>query len=324
MMKELIAEPDVEGMDEGGKRAPERLQRIGRIMPDSGVTGHTLTIVMTIMCYLACLALGALILIHTAIFNWTSDITRQVTVVVHPTEGTDIEVEIQKAVDVLLETQGITSINTLSLDDAAALLEPWLGSGDLISELPIPRLIEVGIDREAQPDLDALGLRLSAEVTGASLDTHRRWQQQLVRMAGTLRLIGYSVLFLISFTTVAIIVYATRAAMYSNRDIVEVLHLVGAEDRFIASQIQRHFLKLGLKGGLIGAVAGAITFTVLNLWIESESSGGLDGALDAMATGSYGFSFVSYLLLLLIPLVATLISLVTARLAVIHILNEIL
>jgi cell division transport system permease protein len=301
-----------------------RLKRTSQIMPDSGVSGHTLTIVMTIMCYLACLALGALILINSAIDTWTSDITRQITVQVRPTEGVDIELEVLKAVAILEETPGIISVTALSVHDAAALLEPWLGSGNLIEELPIPHLIEVGVDRQSPPDLIALSVRIEAEVAGASLDTHRRWQEQLVRMAGTLQMIGYGVLMLISVTTIAIIVFATRSAMYSNRHIVEVLHMVGAEDRFIAVQIQRHFLKLGLRGGLIGALAGAITFTILNLWTESTVAGGLTQAVDAMASGDYGFSLVSYLLLLLVPLLATLISLITARLAIIHILHEVL
>jgi cell division transport system permease protein len=302
---------------------PSRLSRISQIMPNSGVSGHTLTIVMTIMCYLACLALGALIFINTAIDAWTSDITRQVTVQVRPVEGADIEAEVAKAVDILRGAPGILFVNPLSVADAAALLEPWLGAASLIDELPIPRIIEVGIDRDAAPDLAALGARIEAEVSGATLDTHRRWQDQLNRMAGSLRLIGYAVLALISTTTIAIIVFATRSAMYSNRRIVEVLHLVGAEDQFIAVQIQRHFLKLGLRGGLIGAFAGAATFTALNLLAEG-SAGGVSYALDALATGTYGFSLASYLLLLLVPLVATLISVVTARLAIIHILREVL
>ncbi len=320
MMARARKKPLLEGSDT--PPTSTRVRRTAQIMPDSGVTGHTLTIVMTIMCYLACLALGALILINNAIDTWTSDISRQVTVQVRPLRGADVEAEVLKAQAILEETPGILSVDALSLSDAAELLEPWLGETGLLEELPIPRLIEVSIDRGAPPDLDALSARLEAEVLGATLDTHRRWQDQLVRMAGTLRLIGYSVLILISFTTIAIIVYATRSAMFSNRHIVEVLHLVGAEDSFIAVQVQRHFLRLGLRGGLIGAIAGAITFTVLNVLSESTPAGGVGQAINSFSSGAYGFSIVNYLLLLLIPLVATLISLITARLAIMHILHD--
>ncbi len=298
-------------------------RRTSQIMPDSGVSGRTLTIVMTIMCYLACVALGGLIIINKSIDNWTSDISGQVTVQIRPVSGSDVEAEITKAVAIIETANGVDAVNVLGIDEARALLEPWLGSGAILDELPIPRLIEVTIDRQNPPDLTGLAERLNAEVQGASLDTHQRWQDQLVRAAGTLRMIGYSVLILISTTTVAIIVFATRAAMYSNRQIVEVLHLVGARDNFIAVQVQRHFLRLGLKGGLIGAVVGAISFTAVNM-LATGGASGLAQNIDAIASGTYNFSIANYLLLLLIPLVATLISLITARLAIMRILNGVL
>ncbi len=298
-------------------------RRTSQIMPDSGVSGRTLTIVMTIMCYLACMALGALIIINKSIDNWTSDISGQVTVQIRPVSGSDVEAEIVKAVAIIEAASGITAINVMTADDARALLEPWLGAGEILQELPIPRLIEVTIDRENPPDLSAIAERLGEEVQGATLDTHRRWQDQLVRAAGTLQLIGYSVLALISVTTIAIIVFATRAAMYSNRQIVEVLHLVGARDNFIAVQVQRHFLRLGLKGGLIGALVGAVSFTAVNM-LATDGASGLAQNIDAIASGTYNFSIANYLLLLLIPLVATLISLITARLAIMRILGGVL
>ncbi len=303
--------------------AAHSTRRTSQVMPDSGVSGRTLTIVMTIMCYLACVALGALIIINKSIDNWTSDISGQVTVQIRPVSGSDVEAEINKAVVIIEAATGVTTVNVLSADEARALLEPWLGSGEILDELPIPRLIEVTIDRENPPDLTSLADQLKAEVQGASLDTHRRWQDQLVRAAGTLRMIGYSVLVLISATTVAIIVFATRAAMYSNRQVVEVLHLVGARDKFIAVQVQRHFLRLGLKGGLIGALVGAISFTAVNM-LATDGASGLAQNIDAIASGTYNFSIANYLLLLLIPLVATLISLITARLAIMRILSGVL
>ena len=307
-----------------GEYDPARTTRpTSQIMPSSGVSGRTLTIVMTIMCYLACLALGGLIIINTSIERWTSDIAGEVTVQVRPVDGVDIEGEIRKAVDVLEDTDGIASVTVLSIDDANALLEPWLGSGDILKELPVPRLIRIAIDRSAPPNLEALALKISQRVAGATLDSHRRWQGQLVRTAGTLRMIGYSVLALISLTTIAIIVFATRSALHSNRHIVEVLHLVGAKDTFISVQVQRHFLKLGLQGGLIGAFAGAVTFTAVNMLAE-DGAQAIGRNIDAIASGTYNFSVASYLLLLLIPLVATLISLITARFAIMRILAGVL
>ena len=298
-------------------------RRTSQIMPNSGVSGHTLTMVMTIMCYLACMALGALIIVNKSINHWASDISGQITVQIRPVSGVDIKKEMETAVAIIEGTPGVIAAKVLSKSDAEALLEPWLGSGDILAELPVPQLIEIIVDRADPPDLKFLAEQLSFEVTGATLDTHRRWQDQLIRTAGTLRLIGYSVLGLISLTTIAIIVFATRAALLSNRKIVEVLHLIGAHDSFIAHQVQRHFLRLGLQGGLIGAIAGAITFTAVNV-LAIDGGAVVVQDIDAIASSTYNFSLTDYLLLLLIPLVATLISLITARLAIMRILSGVL
>ena len=42
--------------------------------------------------------------------------------------------------------------------------------------------------------------------------------------------------------------------MASNREIIEVLHFVGANERFISREFERHFVGLGVRAGLVGAV----------------------------------------------------------------------
>ena len=63
---------------------------------------------------------------------------------------------------------------------------------------------------------------------------------------------GLAILLLVGAATTAIIVSATRSALASNREIVEVLHFVGATDRYIAREFERHFLRLGIRAGLVG------------------------------------------------------------------------
>ena len=317
---ERLGDPELPDSDE--PRPPPKWT--SPILPGSGVPGRTLTVIVAVMSYLACLSLGALIVINKSIDAWTSDISRQVTVQVRPVVGIDVDNEIAKAAAILRDTEGVSGHTVLSAQAAAALLEPWLGSTAILEELPVPRIIEVGIDVSNPPDLDRLGERLDREVVGASLDTHRRWQAQLLRTGGTLKLVGYGVLFLISITTVAIVVFGTRAALDANRQIVEVLHLVGARDGFIAREVQRHFLYLGLTGGLIGAGAGIVTFAVMS-WFASPGAGAsLSYASETLLSGTHAFGFGNYLTLLAVPAAATLITIATARLAVMRMLAEVL
>ena len=144
----------------------------------------------------------------------------------------------------------------LSKQESDELIEPWLGHVDVLGALPIPGLISVQIDRDHPPDLEALQKLLTAKHPGATIDDHRQWQAQIRSVTGTLALGGVAVIILVAAATVAIIVSATQSAMSSNREIVEVLNFVGAGEFFIASQFERHFLKLGDQGGSGWSLAG--------------------------------------------------------------------
>ena len=183
---------------------------------------------MTVMCYLACLAIGALILIDRAVETWTSGLSREVTVQIRLMQNADIDKELAKAKVLLETTVGVTRVEVLERDAGAKLLEPWLGTGSL-EDLPIPRLIRVTIDEAAPPDFIALDSQLKKSVSGASLDTHRRWEVELTRMARALSTLSYAILALICISAIAMVIFATRTVLDANRQVVDVLHLVGAK-----------------------------------------------------------------------------------------------
>lgn len=292
---------------------------IPRIQPPLG----SLMIAMTVMCYLATLAIGALILVNRTVAGWTSELSSEVTVQVRPLDKRDIKADVARVRDILTATRGIESVDVYDRARSAALLEPWLGKGAMLEDLPIPRLVTVAIDRKAPPDFAALAKKISAAVPAASLDTHRRWQAELTRLAGAFQWLGVAILLLIGAAAVLLVVKTTRAALDANREIVAVLHLVGARDHFIARQVERRFLITGLRAGLAGTIAGLLTFVVVSLF------GGLGAPLD-LAQASRGLLFgppetsrLVYSLVMLVPIIATLISLITARVSVLRILHEI-
>ena len=186
------------------------------ILPVQTKSGRSLTIVVTAMCYLAVLAVIANILINGAVSTWTSDLAKQITIQIKPVDGVNMDTQIETALAILKATSGIRSSSVLSKQESLKLLEPWLGAGPLLSDLPVPRLISVIINEKNPPDFDMLSRRLAQGVKGASLDTHKRWQGQILRAADALKIFSLAILALISFTTIAIIIFATRAAMASN------------------------------------------------------------------------------------------------------------
>ena len=160
---------------------------------------------------------------------------------------------------------GIADVRPYTKEESAQLLEPWLGTGLVLDDLPIPRLIVVRLASGATPDFAALRKALAAQVPGASSTIIARWIDRMRTMADTAVAGGLGMLALVLAATVLSVIFATRGAMATNRPIVEVLHFIGAKDGFIAGQFQRHFLLLGLKGGAIGGGAAIVLFGLIQV-----------------------------------------------------------
>ncbi|MCB1378723.1 MAG: hypothetical protein KDK89_10220 [Alphaproteobacteria bacterium] len=293
----------------------------GPIIPANAGALRSLTVAMTVMCYLACLAIGALILIDEAISSWTGGLSREVTVQVRQRQGVDVRGELEAAEAIIRRFPGITDVQVLERADAVRLLEPWLGKSNL-DDLPVPRLIRVVLDEQSPPDLEALAADL-ASIKGASLDTHRRWQAELTRMARALSILSYTVLALICLSAIAIVIFGTRAVLQANRPVVDLLHLVGARDGYVARQIDVRFLRTGFAAGLMGVALGIATFFLLSL-TGSGDGGGVSDASRHLLLASPEIAIWNYGALLSVPVVATFISVVTSRMTLMRMLGEVL
>ena len=252
------------------------------IVPGSSIAGRSLTAVVAIMTFLASLTTGAAMLVVSAASDWQSDIGREVTIQVRPATGRDIETDVRNAAAAARGTNGVTEVQPYSKEDSEKLVEPWLGGGLRLDDLPIPRLIVVKLTPGVIPDFSGLRATLKSQIPTASLDDHRGWMDRMRTMAGTAVIAGLAVLGLVIVVTMLSVTFATRGAMATNRPIVEVLHYVGATDSFVSSQFQRHFLLLGLKGGALGGGAAILLFgcaEAARAWLAGTPSGDEAAAL---------------------------------------------
>jgi cell division transport system permease protein len=234
------------------------------IVPPQSVARRALLALVAIMSFLACLTVASVTFVGERAENWQRQIADEVTIQIRPSDTDPIDQAVARALDIAAQTPGVGSATALSADDAARLLEPWLGSDFDRSELPVPRLIAVSVSAEA--NLAALARRLRDEVPGASLDDHGLWLERLASMARITTIGGFFILALVMAATALCVVFATRGAMAGNRDVIEVLHFVGAEDSYVAGEFQRHFLILGLKGAGIGGLAAIILFALVGMF----------------------------------------------------------
>lgn len=263
------------------------------IVPPANVAGRALMTVIAIMTFLASLTVGAVTLVSDTASQWQNDISREITVQVKPEEGLDMAATLVAIRDLALATPGIADATILDDAATARLLEPWLGEGLDLADLPVPRLVVITIDEDAPPDFLALATRLRAAVPQAELDDHRAWVSRLVTMARATVFVGVAVLTLVLVATVLTVVFATRGAMSGNRQIIEVLHFVGARSSFIAGEFERHFLRLGLVGAVAGGAVALVLFAAMGVWTASNRATPEADQISALF-GSFSIGWAGY------------------------------
>jgi len=273
--------------------APAPMRSDASIVPKDSIAGSALVAVIAIMTFLASLITGAVMLVIGSTAEWQSEVAREMTIQVRPTPNRPIDDEVAKAVAVARAARGVAEVRPYSRQDSVRLLEPWIGTGLAIDDLPVPRIIMVRLQSGIQPDVAALRTALAQQVAGATLDDHGGWVDRMRTMAGSAIAIGIGMLALMLTATILSVAFATRGAMAANRPIVEVLHFVGARDGYIARQFQRHFLALGLKGGAIGGGAAIALFALAQLLV-GRFIGTAGGEQIAALFGSFSIGALGY------------------------------
>jgi len=301
--------------------APPR-RRATSIVPQGSVASNSMIFVIAIMTFLSCLTLGAVTLVRDSAATWQNQIAREATIQIKPAEGLDIDAALETARALAAERPGVRSATILDRSATARLLEPWLGTGLDLDELPVPRLVIVTIDPASPPDFIALRASLAENVPAAMLDDHRTWVDRLVAMARTTVMIGTMVLALMLAATVLTVIFAARAAMAGNGHIIDVLHFVGAEATFIAGEFRRHFLLTGAKGAAAGGICAILLFIVFSWW-SSASMATPEGNQTAALFGNFAIGMSGYLGVGVIVLVVSGLTAATCHLTVVSYLSEI-
>src|SRR4029078_663330 len=242
------------------RQVPARARNLSPIVPRASISGRALVAVVAIMTFLASITTGTVLLVSASAAEWQCEVASKITMQVRPQAGRDLERDVTAAAEAMRTQPGIVQVKPFTKDESARLLEPWLGSGLSIEQLPVPRVIVARVQPGSTLDLAALRARVTQVAPSASVDDHRAWIERMRSMTGATVFAGIGLLVLVIAATIISVSFATRGAMAANRPIVEVLHFVGAGDRYIANHFLRHFLRLGLEGGVIGGGAARLGF----------------------------------------------------------------
>ncbi len=273
-------------------------------------TSLFLQIIISIAVFIFAITLSGVLSIDSMISNWNKSILGSITVQIIPVNNTNKEKALaetmayqEKAVEFLKSVNGVTKVTPLSDEQLDELLSPWLGDDVDISDLPTPRIIDVKISPDANIDFAQLSMDLAQASPQATLDSHKLWLNKLISFADGINLIASTVLLLVAAITSGAIFYTTQMSLGLHHNIIEILHIVGAKDAYIAQQYTKRMGFLGFLGGVIGLFfAVPAIFFIGNLALKIE--GGI------ISDASLGFG--DWTIILSLPFFAMFISMLTA------------
>ncbi|MDW3206495.1 MAG: hypothetical protein R8L07_13245 [Alphaproteobacteria bacterium] len=268
--------------------------------------------IVAVMVYIAGLAMAGAFVLAAFADRWESGLSGALTVQIPPPADEALAVGsrdqmVEEVLAAIRSTQGVASAEALASEEMRRLLEPWLGKTVDPRDLPLPTLISVELAEGRNAgniDLADMRRRIQAHAPTAVIDDHGQWQARLVSFLGALRLVAAVLVSIVALAGLIMVVFGTRSGLLAHRSTIELLHLFGAQDNYIARQFQREALKAGLKGGVVGVLATALTVIALG---HGAASAGTD--LPGMAV----LDGMDWAILGMLPLATATIAALAAR-----------
>ena len=280
-------------------------------LPESDARDGSLVFVVAVLCFLACMTALGVLAADRAARGWVDQLAGEATVIVRPKGSESPDAAAARAAETLAGVPGVTEARALERERAYELIAPWMGDVSDLEDLPVPRLVAHELDRRAAPTTEIHHPALRAQGLDATVDDHSLWIKDIRSAAQLARWIGVAIFVLIAGAAAAVIAFATRAGLAARRDVVEVLHLSGAEHVLIAKLFQARFARMAATAGLFGAAAAGLMGAALRLL------GGGEGLTPVLP-----IAWTDLLALLPCPLLAALVSAISARLTASAIIGE--
>lgn len=286
------------------------------LLHDKDSLNRFLPWLIAFMVFLMILAMAGMLVLNATAARWDKGISGTLTVQIMPKENPEKNAErLQQVLTILARMPEVASYEALSDDQLLMLLEPWLGVTARARDLPLPGLVDVELKPDADLDVPAFAKRLAARVPGTSVDDHRVWLERLVSLIETAQGLAALVVVSIILATIGTVVFTTRTGLVIHREAIEVLHLIGAQDSYVARQFAGRALALGLKGGAIGL--GLALPTLFGI-------GTLARQMDSSLLPDFTLTPGHWAVLAGLPLVVAFIAMLTARLTVMKTLSRML
>lgn len=209
--------------------------------------------------------------------------------------------------EIIKSTPGIKRVKKLQETEILKILEPWLNSTSIPDDFPFPTIFDVESDKEAKIDLLLLTEKLSKVSPGVKIHDHANWYAPIVKVSDGLFFFAILLSVLIFCTVCATVIFITKHTLKSHEDVVRILQLIGANNSYIASQFKQYYFSIGLKASLLSIILSLLTIIRVFFIYPGVSIN----------------SMIQYaVILLMVPVIATIILMITSRHSVMYFLNE--
>ena len=284
------------------------------LLPEGRFTGP-MPWVIAIMMFLTVLAAAAGLGLRNAAQTLDADIGNRITVQIVEANPDFREAQARITVSELEKLAGVKSIRRIEAEEMERLLEPWIGTGGLEADLPVPVMIDADLTPEAYGSLDVIRAAVAEVAPSARVDDNAQWLAPLAKLIAALKWLSAGLVLLMVGATAATVVLAARAALDTHRGTIEVLHLMGATDVQVARLFQRRIALDALFGGVVGMVAAALVLLVI---------GNRVGALGSELLGSAGLPLTSWMVLIALPIAGVFLAMLVARTTILRALSQLL
>ncbi len=145
---------------------------------------------------------------------------------------------------------------------------------DNLTENPLPDAFEVKMMASSQQiaKIEDLAQRLQSYVWVAEVEYGQIWLGRFTNIFKLLKLSGFAMGGLFFMAAVFIVANTIRLVIYSRREEVEIMRLVGASDSFIAIPFYIEGLILGALGGIIGLTSLFVLFVLISSSVDNGNN----------------------------------------------------
>lgn len=281
---------------------------------DEGYSKTFLRVIVAVSVFLFAITLAGVLGINTMFENSKQQVVSNFTIQVLPMPSAeDSRKDLLNIVEFMEKYPDVEQVTVLSDSELRGLLEPWLGNNVDVELLPIPKLLDVKIRNAKNFDYKKLAVRLSEISPQASINDHNLWLSRLLRFINSLKMLAVTVLILVAGACVAAIVYAAKTGLNVHREIIAILHIMGATDEYIAINYVKQITQMSVVAGIMGTLLAVPAIMIV---------GSMAKGIEAGIFNAVTFGLESWFMVLLLPFVSAALVAATAYITVVRTLKK--